>query len=63
METAAMGLVAMVMEVGFGWGGRNMTEVTVGREGVWPGVKGRAVRFSTLECESVTGLGLRSLSF
>ena len=39
IETAATGL---------GWGGRNITEVTDGREGVWPGVKGRAVRFRTL---------------
>lgn len=64
METAATGLVAMVMAVGLGWGGRNMTEVTDAREGVGPGVKGRAVRFRTPElglklvllCESVTGL-------
>lgn len=66
METAATGLVAMVMAVGLGWGGRNMTEVTDAREGVGPGVKGRAVRFRTLGlklvplCESVIGLGLRS---
>lgn len=38
---------------GFGWGGRNITEVTVGRGGVAPGVKGRAVRLRTL------GLGLK----
>lgn len=47
IETAAMGLVAMVTAVGLGWGGRNITEVTDGREGVGPGVKGRAVRFRT----------------
>ncbi len=47
METAATGLVAMVTAVGLGWGGRNITEVTDAREGVGPGVKGRAVRFRT----------------
>lgn len=47
MEMAATGLVSMVMFVGLGWGGRNITEVTEGLEGLGPGVKGRAVRFST----------------
>lgn len=45
METAATGLFTTV--AGLGWGGRNITEVTDGREGVGPGVKGRAVRFKT----------------
>lgn len=49
METAATGLVAMVMAVGvgLGWGGRNITDVTDAREEAGPGVKGRAVRFRT----------------
>lgn len=47
MEMAAMGLAAMATAVGLGWGGRNITEVTDAREGVGPGVKGRAVRFRT----------------
>lgn len=48
METAATGLVAMVMAMGLGWGGRNITEVTDARGAAGPGVKGRAVRFRTL---------------
>lgn len=47
METAAPGLVAMVTAVGFGRGGRNITDVTDAREVAGPGVKGRAVRFRT----------------
>lgn len=53
MDTADTGLGAIVRGVGLGWGGRNITEVTDARDGVEPGVKGRAVRFSVL------GLGLK----
>lgn len=66
METAATGLDTIVMGVGLGWGGRNITEVTDAREGVEPELKGLAVRFRTaglgvkleLLCESMIGLGL-----
>lgn len=53
IETAEIGLGAIVSGVGLGWGGRNITEVTDPRDGVEPGTKGRAVRFRML------GLGLK----
>lgn len=40
-------IVIMDTALGLGCGGRNITEVTDAREGVGPGVKGRAVRFRT----------------